>query len=162
MAKEYKCLRRVRHNGKTYPANALIELEDADANPLIAREAIRSMDDEDGGDPSAGGSDGQSNQPPSDVPTVEQRAQIITAIGGLTEGDFISAGSPKTSALTKAAGLDVSGSERDRAWDIVEAVRALPEVNLDLALVISKSGIADVSEAEFTAALALRPKGEAS
>lgn len=91
-----------------------------------------------------------------DTPVADKPAKIVAAIGGLSQDDFIAAGSPKISALSKAAGFDVSGLDRDRAWAIVEAVREAPEAGLNLALVISTSGIADVSEAEFTVAMTLR------
>jgi len=149
---QYLAQRRIKHDGKYYQSGDPVWMTSGEAAPLLNRHAVRPMEGED--DPVTGAASG--DEQPGD-----KAAKIVAAIGNLSEGDFIAAGSPKTSALSEAAGFDVSGDERDRAWAIVEAVREAPE-GLDLTLAISASGIADVSEAEFTAALALRPKGEAS
>jgi len=151
--KRFQAMRRIKHDGKPYEAGDHLWMTESDAEPLLELKAMT----HDEGTAEPVDNTASNGAPPQDKP-----AKIIAAIGALQADSFGANGAPNVKVLEKVLGFQITARERDRAWKVLEAVNAAPEANLSLTLIVTDSGLADLTQAEFDAALALRPKGEAS
>ena len=109
--KTYQVASPVRHDGKEYLVGESIDLDDKDASPLLAVQAIKG---------------GAATGSAATVPTgeAERIAAIVDAIGKLDVADaslWMKSGAPKTEAIATVTGWPVAGKDRDAAWAQINA-----------------------------------------
>lgn len=110
MKKTYNVLSPVDHDQERFEPGSTIDLDDKDANPLLAVNVIEIS----------------AIQSATSVPTDpdERQAAIVAAIGALdTENAdlWLRDGKPDTAAISEITGWSVTAAERNTAWATVKA-----------------------------------------
>lgn len=125
---EYQVTSPVQCGRRRYEPGETIDLDSADAQPLIAAGALAAPDAPDTDTDTDAGIDTDIDAGRPGGGEDDREAALLAAIAGLEAGNpdhWTKSGKPEVRALEAAAGLkDVSAAERDVVWDAYRATRA--------------------------------------
>jgi hypothetical protein len=113
--KTYQVASPIRHDGKEYGVGEPIDLEDKEAEDLLAVKAIER------GAVSAAG-----NTLTAPADDAERIVAIVSAIGQLDANDkalWAKSGAPKTEPIAAITGWPVAAADRDAAWAQINAAQ---------------------------------------
>lgn len=111
--KKYTVLNPVEHDQERFEVGATINLEDKDANPLIAAKAIKLDVTQ------------TSSAPTAPTDPADRAAAIKEAIGSLDKDNvamWTGTGMPKVPAIAAVTGWEVTQAERDAVWAEINKV----------------------------------------
>ena len=108
---EYKALTNIQHDGKFYPHGSIIDInDDESAERLLARGDIEGLSKGEGKDTDGSGS----------TVSLDEAYQVLLSDlknNSIAEKDaYTGSGKPDCATLSKYAGREVSGKERDAWW----------------------------------------------